>query len=83
MEKPRDYDVVIPFFRWDDAVQILLAHNPKPNSFGGYKVLMSDRGELHEIDVWPGDIGRYFCRKFCKYAWHPASNTLVTLQTHP
>lgn len=67
VEKPRDYDIVVPFHKWNEVAQ-LIPIDAKPNTFGGWK--FKDEGDT-EVDVWPDDLGRVMTAGMAQYAWQP------------
>lgn len=74
-DDPRDWDVVVPFYMWGKAAQ-LIPPDAKVNTFGGWKVI----SDGIEVDVWPDDIGRLlaYSPKF-KAAWHPVSDVKIVV----
>jgi hypothetical protein len=55
-ERPLDIDLIVPLYRWPDAV-IIIPRGARANTFGGYKLLDDEKQLL--IDVWPDDFLRY------------------------
>jgi hypothetical protein len=49
--EPRDYDVLVPFSKWQEASS-LIPPGAKPNHFGGWKCI----SEGVEVDVFPGEL---------------------------
>lgn len=72
--KPRDYDVLVPFAMWNSAAS-LIPVDSKPNSFGGWKFRDGDV----DVDVWPGDLCWILTSPKTKFAIHPRSGTLVSV----
>jgi hypothetical protein len=75
-EKPRDWDVMVPFSQWNAASQ-LIPKDAKPNTFGGWKV-KTEEGD--EIDVWPGELGVLMQNAKARYAWHVRTGTRLLVQ---
>lgn len=69
VEKPSDWDVVISFAHWREAVA-LIPSSAKPNSFGGWKFI--DAGVV--IDVWPCDLFWLLTNSATINIWHPRTN---------
>ena len=72
----RDFDIIIPWEKWDTAVNVILrfATQVKANSFGGWKVYIDE----DELDIWPGTLQTILARpQFSNYAWHPKSDTRI------
>lgn len=69
-DNPKDYDVLVPFSRWQEACMMIPA-SAKPNTFGGWKI----EEDGASIDVWPGDIGWLMQRPKMKFAYHISSGT--------
>lgn len=67
-EFPRDWDVLVPLTKWQDAAG-LIPDNAKVNSFGGFKIV--EDGIV--IDVWPGELSWLMQRPKCNYVWSPKS----------
>lgn len=67
-EQPRDFDIIVPFSKWQEAC-MLIPMDATVNHFGGWKCT----SEGVEVDVWCGDIGWLMSKSHCKYAWHVAS----------
>jgi len=61
----RDYDVLVPLSRWQEASQLITA-DAKPNTFGGWKC----QSENAVIDVWPGELTWLAINKPFKQATH-------------
>lgn len=55
-KKPRDIDILIPFYEWGKA-SLVIPRGSMANSLGGFKVNVEDI----EVDVWAGDIGWFLC----------------------
>lgn len=75
VENPRDWDVVVPLSRWNEAAA-LVPPNARPNSFGGWKF----RCGPYEVDVWPGELSWVLDRPATRFAWNPASGALFERQ---
>ena len=63
--EPKDYDIIVPFDRWEFLVNSL-KHTNKTftlNTFGGFKYVLplTVRGlDTHIcVDVWPAEIGTF------------------------
>ena len=59
----KDWDILIPFYRWGEACRIVPRGTPS-NTQGGFKLDV----ENSEIDIWPGEIGWFLghCKSFNK-----------------
>lgn len=75
-KKPRDWDVLVPFSKWQDASG-LIPENAKVNSFGGFKCVEDDV----EIDVWCGELSWIIQIPKCKYIWNPKTGVRFTKNT--
>lgn len=71
-EPIRDYDIIVSFANWREAV-VLVPMNAKPNSFGGWKFTDEEK----TIDVWPGEMAWLMTNSAWSTAWHPKTNTTV------
>ena len=58
-ETCRDFDVLIPYEKWDQA-SLLLPNHARPNTFGGWKVCVDE--QQTSVDVWPHSLERFFAR---------------------
>ena len=63
---PRDYDVLVPLSKWQDAAG-LIPSNATINTFGGFKCIE----EGIEIDVWPGELSWLMSRPKTQWIWSP------------
>jgi hypothetical protein len=72
----RDYDVLVPWPRWNEAA-LLVPRDARPNAFGGWKCKDVDDtlGRVFEVDVWPDDLGRFMTCALAAHAWHPRSGS--------
>lgn len=66
-ESPRDWDILVPLSKWQDAAGLIPA-SAISNSFGGFKIL--DENGV-EIDVWPGELSWIMQRPKSTWAWQP------------
>lgn len=64
---PRDYDILIPLSKWQDAAG-LIPEDAVSNSFGGFKCIVE---EGIEVDIWPGELSWIMQRPQSQYAWQP------------
>lgn len=71
----RDWDVVVPFSKWQEAA-MLIPKNSRPNTFGGWKC----RDSGCDADVWPDDIGMVLSNRPSEWAW--SHKTGIRLQVH-
>ncbi len=71
-ENPRDFDVLVPFYAWGPASQ-LLPSDCRMNSLGGWKCI----SEGVEVDVWPGDLAFVMRQDAFSVAWHPSSGARI------
>lgn len=65
-EKPRDFDVVVPWDQWNLA-STLIPPDATPNAFGGWKCKSGN----NTIDVWPGDIAVALTHHRSTHAYQP------------
>lgn len=72
-KEPRDWDVIVPYSKWNAACQ-LIPKDAKVNSFGGFKCI----SEGKEVDVWPDELGNVMQCQKAKFAWHPRSGIRLT-----
>ena len=74
---PRDWDIIIPYTNWGQALAYLKEknHSFSINSFGGLKVYLSP---ITTVDIWPGDVGEYLKLGQAQGAWHHKTNTRIT-----
>lgn len=72
-ENPRDWDVAVPFAHWKVAA-MLMPPDAKPNSFGGWRVVVDDK----KIDVWPCDLADLLTNAKMADLWHPQSGARYT-----
>lgn len=50
-----DYDIIVPFSKWEDTV-VALKHNPFTlNTYGGFKFNIKGL----EVDIWPQDTDQF------------------------
>lgn len=71
---PRDWDVVVPFSRWNDMAH-LIPLSATPNKFGGWKFKDDDE---NEIDVWPGEVAWLMFQPRIQRLWNPHLNRRFT-----
>jgi hypothetical protein len=70
-QNPRDYDLIVPYHKWNEATMIM----PKDgtlNTFGGYK-FVDENNTI--VDVWPGDMWWILKSTQKKFVWHPRTGT--------
>ncbi len=72
--KPRDWDILIPFWSWGIACKTIPEGTPT-NAHGGVKLIV----EGTEIDVWAGDIGWFLAQvpNQPAYAVNPRTMTFL------
>lgn len=71
---PRDWDVVVPFSRWNDVAH-MIPLSATPNRFGGWKFKDNDG---NEIDVWPGEVSWLMFQPRIQQLWNPHLNRRFT-----
>lgn len=50
-----DYDIIVPYEKWEDTI-VALKHNPFTlNTYGGFKFNISEM----EVDIWPQDTDKF------------------------
>jgi len=66
-----DWDVIVPYDKWNIAAGLLVAlvgeENCCPNTFGGWKL----NYENISIDVWPDIVQNILTHPRCYWAWQP------------
>lgn len=65
-KSPKDYDILVPLSKWQDAAG-LIPEGAVSNSFGGFKCVEDGI----EIDIWPGELSWIIQRPKCLYAYQP------------
>jgi len=75
-ESIRDWDILVPFSKWNEAAQ-LIPSDAKLNTFGGWKIKLLDGTE---IDVWPGELGQVMQNARAIWCWHPRTNSRLCKQ---
>jgi len=68
--KPKDYDIAIPFSNWRQA-SMLIPTDARPNSFGGWKCDYNGVA----IDVWPCELAQLMTNEMVTHLWHPQSGS--------
>lgn len=73
-ENVKDWDLLVPLYRWIDAARVL-PRGATANAFGGFKF----QSHGHTLDVWGGDIGEHFSQNpyIPDYAIHLRTGTLL------
>ena len=64
----KDWDIIVPLCVWGRLAGMLAQHNPVPNSFGGWRILLPEG----DIDIWPDDLSNHAMREQFRAAWNPA-----------
>lgn len=64
VEKPKDYDVLVPFRNWQ-AASAMIPSFAVPNRFGGWNF----DADGATMDVWPGDLSWVMQYHKCEWAW--------------
>lgn len=72
--KPRDWDLMVPFHRWNEVAP-MIPKDAIPNTFGGWKFTVDDV----EIDIWPEDLSDWLTKLgLVKWVYHPLSGARFT-----
>lgn len=68
-KSPRDFDIAVPFSKWQEA-SALIPDDAKRNHFGGWKCI----SEGIEVDVFPCELSWILLSPYCEWIWNYKTN---------